>query len=154
MPTPIRLNKDSYEEKNMALDYSFLLDKIIPIEDNKRKTVIASNKDASLLFDIWSKSEKINEDTFKVNTKQVDNKDIMRLKTQGFITGNTESLHFTSRGKTIIATMALGETNKFAKDADSEKSYTEILASMDKRNKKGYRVPKYAANTSNFLRLG
>ena len=60
-------------------------------------------------------------------------------------------LEITKRGKTIITTMALGEPNKF-ETSKQQKSYTEILASMDKRGKKGYRTPKYAASNSLNLR--
>jgi len=151
MPVPIRLNMDKGRE-NTSIDYSFLLNSIEPEKKNK-KIVTASNSDATLLFDIWSKSEKINEDTFKVDVSVVASKDILRLKTRGFLTGGLNEVHFTPKGKTIITTMVLGETNRFEKGADKQKSYTEILASMDKRGKKGYRIPKYAANNSNRLRL-
>ena len=152
MAIPIRLNKDK-ENKNLSIDYSFLLEQMAPVE-KKQKTIIASNKDASLLYDIWCKAQKMDGgETFKIDTKSVNSKDIIRLKTNGFITGDVETLKFTAKGKTIITTMALAETNCFAKDADKQKSYTEILASMDKRGKKGYRIPRFASNTSNFLRV-
>ena len=70
----------------------------------------------------------------------------------GFLTGGVDEVKLTRSGKIVITTMALGEVNSFAK-AKQQKSYTEILASMDKRGKKGYRIPKYAANTSNNLKL-
>ena len=56
----------------------------------------------------------------------------------------------------VITTMSLGEQSQFEKKRQN-KSYTEILASMDKRGKKGYRSaskdPKFSTNNSNRLDL-
>jgi hypothetical protein len=154
MPIPIRLNKSlENQDGKCSVDYSFLLQQMAPVEE-RQKIIIAGNKDASLLFEIWCNASKTDGDTFKIDTSKVDSQNIIRLKANGFITGGLETLKFTEKGKKIITTMALGETSRFAKDADKQKSYSEILASMDKRGKKGYRIPKYASNTSNFLRLG
>jgi serine protease inhibitor len=78
--------------------------------------------------------------------------DIIRLKSRGLITGGVNEVNFTKRGKIVITTMSLSEPNKFQTNA-TEKSYKEILASMDKKNKKGYRIPKFATNNSNNIRL-
>jgi len=155
MPVPIRLNHspEKSEVSNLAIDYSFLLQQQ-PYPSQTSRQVTASNADAALLFELWTQARKLSdrENSFRVDAS-VDPQAILRLKSRGFITGGVNEIKFTERGRKIVVTMALGETSRFAKDADKDKSYTEILASMDKRGKKGYRIPKYAANTSNCLRL-
>lgn len=75
----------------------------------------------------------------------------MRLKAHGFLTGSSDEVKFTTKAKTVITTMALGETNALTKMV-KKKSYTEIIASMSLKGKKGYRIPKFAAN-SNLIRV-
>jgi len=149
MPIPIRINSqypeaNSNNENNVVMDFSILMSDIP--EEGKMKKVAASNKDAKLLFEIWSECERKTNDTFKIASSGINTRDIMRLKTLGFIHGTLDTVTFTNRGKTVVCTMALGEPNKF-EQAREEKSYSEILASMDKRNKPGYRTPKYASAT-------
>lgn len=150
MPVPIKpildLDRKTLEE-NYHVDYSFLTALPTP-----KKVVTASNNDATLLFDLWTKAEKVGEDLFKLDEKEFDNKDILRLKSRGFLAGNTKEVKFTKKAKMIVTTMALAEPNKFQK-RQQRKPYNEILASMDKRGKKGYRIPKFASSTSNNLRL-
>jgi hypothetical protein len=122
----------------------------------KKKTVVASNQDASLLFELWKNGETI-EDTVKINpSPSVTARDILRLKTLGFLMGDLQTIKFTRKGKMVITTMALGEKSQFENKREP-KSYTEILASMNKRGKKGFRIagsePKYVVNGSNNLDL-
>ena len=49
------------------------------------------------------------------------------------------------KGKRVIKTMALGETSSFLQKKEN-KTYSEILASMNKKNKPGYRMPRIAYN--------
>lgn len=148
MPVPIRLIPDDGSSKS-GIDYSFLLQNPQP----KKKTVTASNKDASLLFKLWSTGEKIEEDVVKVNSEiDISSEDIMRLKTMGFLTGGTDEVKFTRKGKIVITTMVLSEESNFNKNKQ-EKPYTEILANMSKRGKKGYRAAQFAADNTNHLRL-
>ena len=153
MPVPIMPIPDNRREDKVSRDYSILLN-VSPSLPPKKKTVQASNSDATLLFEIWTKGEKSsNEDSVKISSvMNISSKDIMRLKTMGFLTGGIDEVQFTRRGKIVITTMALGEVNNFEKNRQP-KSYTEILASMNKRGKKGFRIPAYSANTSNNLRL-
>ena len=44
------------------------------------------------------------------------------------------------------------EGNKFEK-GKKEKNYLEIMASMDKRGKDGYRIPKFCSSNSNNLNV-
>ena len=145
MPVPIRSIKDN----NPAMDFSFLFNYQPPTKNEKN--VYASNKDAELLFNIWTSGERQDEDTYKISS-EFTSQDIMRLKTNGFVTGGNDTVKLTRKGKIVITTMALAEPNKFEK-VRQRKNYSEILASMDKRNKPGYRIPKYAANNSNILNL-
>jgi len=148
MPIPIRINNGLSTEQdsgsNLLMDYSILMSDVP--EDTRMKKVAASDKDAKLLFDIWSGCEKESEFTFRVASSGISSRDIMRLKTLGFIHGDLDKITFTNKGKTVVCTMALGEPNRF-EQSRQEKNYSEILASMDKRNKAGYRTPRYASST-------
>lgn len=149
MPVPIKLITDKRKD-NSGIDYSFLFNSPSP----EKKIVSASNKDASLLFELWSQGEKDGiTDSIKIlPSANITSKDILRLKSLGFIVGDVSEVRFTRKGKMVITTMALGEVSQFEKNR-KQKNYTEILASMSKRNKKGYRIPKFAANGSNCLNL-
>ena len=150
MPVPIKtVNDYSRESGKSGIDYSMFF-----TNTPSKKTVIASNKDASLLFDLWTKCERgSGTDDLKINSSiKVDPRDILRLKTMGFIQGSGDNVQFTRKGKIVITTMSLGEESQFDKKA-TQKSYTEILAGMSKKNKPGYRIPKFATNNDNHLDL-
>lgn len=149
MPIPIKPINDKGDVKNLFIDYSFLLQQPI-----KRKMVTASDKDASLLFELWSKGDRQESfDIVKVNSSiKINLQDLMRLKSMGFVIGYGDKIKFTKKGKLVITTMSLGEGSNFEKEKQ-EKKYTEILAEMSKRGKKGYRIPKFAVNNSNNLKL-
>lgn len=151
MPVPIRLVMDKRDDsQNSFADFSMFLTPLLPPE---KKKVLASNKDASLLFEIWSRGEKSTSDSIKiVPSLNLSSSDIMRLKTMGFITGNNEEVKITKKGRIVITTMVLGEESEFNKNK-AKKTYSEILASMDKRNKPGYRIPKFASDNNNRLDL-
>jgi len=152
MPVPIKYVPDFQRDKNLNIDYSILFTHPV----SQKKTIIASNQDASILFELWKKGEKIEEDTIKISDSNIATKDIIRLKTLGFLTGDTNVVKFTKKGKIVITTMALGEPNQFEKNKQ-DKSYTEILASMNKKGKKGFRIassdPKFSVHTNNNLNL-
>lgn len=152
MPIPIiplshRENKNPSEQQfssffNSSLDF---LSNNHENNTNSRK-IEASNKDADSLLKIWINGTKLQNGTFDVkNVKEITSSEIENLKRNGFITMANEKVSFTSRGKLIITTMCLGENNNFLKNKKNV-SYKEILASMDKSNKKGYRIPKFASS--------
>jgi len=153
MPIPIMGIPDkTREDKNQSgVDYSFLTDYITAKPTNK-KIVTASDKDAAVLFKIWQKSEKCKNGEIKIQSCDIDKKEILRLKTLGFISGSNEFIKITGKGRRIITVMALGEVNKF-ETSHQDKPYHEILAGLSKKNKPGYRIPKFAASSSNNLRL-
>jgi len=153
MPIPIMgiPDKDREDKNEGVVDYSFLANHLVAKPTNK-KIVTASNKDASILYEIWSKSEKTKDGKLQVKACGIDNKEILRLKTMGLISGGSESIEITSRGKRVITVMALGEVNHFEKSRQ-DKPYNEILASLSKKNKPGYRTPKFAASSFNNIRL-
>lgn len=153
MPIPIKLNNDKVLDKNDFVDYSILA---TYVESSDKKTIVASNKDAELLFNIWLKCEKDEmNNTYKL-ANNIDNKDVLRLKTNGFISGGIDKISFTRKGQMVITTMALSEPNKF-EVKKQRKPYNEILANMNKRGKTGYRIASDArffnTNTSNNLDL-
>lgn len=152
MPIPIKPVGESQKNNIESMDYSFLLNAFPKDCKDEKKMVIACDKDASMLLELWSKSEKVGNDTIKIGKDlKLSSTDIIRLKSHGLITGGSEEVKLTNRGKAVITTMALGENNNFLK-VKKEKSYTEILASIDKRGKKGYRIPKISLGC-NLIRM-
>jgi hypothetical protein len=149
MPVPIRPLPDNKSNFG-GIDFSILFQQ----PQSNKKTVTASNKDASLLYELWFTGEKVDNDSIKINADvNISSRDIIRLKTMGFLTGGTDQVKFTKKGKRIITTMALSEESCFHKKRQ-QKPYTEILASMNKKGKKGFRTASYfAADNSNRLRL-
>lgn len=150
MPIPIR-PINSPDDKNQYVDYSFLTNQIPKIENN-RMQVTASNQDADLLMKIWLKAQSQDNKFIVSNDLNISSKELTRLKTYGLITGTSNEIEITARGKKVITVMALGEGNKF-ENGRTEKNYKEILANMDIRGKSGYRIPKFCANTSNNLNV-
>jgi len=156
MPIPIKpiSEQSKYTETNFQVDYSMLINIVPDIKAvSDKKIITASDSDAKNLMEIWEKAEKESDGSFKINKDiKVSYRDIMRLKTNGLLIGTNENVKFTDKAKTVIRTMVLGENNNFLKN-QKQKSYTEIMASMDKRGKKGYRLtsltsgPRFASNT-------
>jgi hypothetical protein len=146
---PIGPGNGHPQENNMFVDYSFLAQKVV---ENDKIKVTASNKDADILMKIWLEAERKGGKFAVSSDLGLSSRDITRLKTYGLIAGDSESLEITARGKKVITVMALGEGNKFEKGR-KEKNYLEIMASMDKRGKDGYRIPKFCSSTSNNLNV-
>lgn len=161
MPIPIRLNGPNgpnggrENENGYNLDLASLLGSGISETPKPSKTVEASNKDASALMDLWENGEKIGEFSYKVNGNvHLSQSDLARLKANGFLVMEQGKLIFTRKARQIITTMTLAESNAFLKNKKNV-SYKEILASMDKRNKKGYRIPnpRFSSSSFNNIRL-
>jgi len=154
MPVPIGLvnGKPNRPESKGLLDISFLAQHI-PTKEASNISITLSDKDAEALMKIWLNAKKVDNDTFVVEESVgLKNKDLLRLKSRGLISGGTEKVKFTSKGRTVISTMALGESNNFLKNK-KEKSYTEILASMNKKGKKGYRIASVYDENSHLLNM-
>lgn len=147
MPVPFRLISDeSFYSKESGreslIDISFLAKKMPSIKSkttSNKMVVTAADKNASLLMTLWTKGNTLSDGTVVTSDTGLTPKDILRLKTYGLVTGGSDRVEITNRGKAIITVMTLGETNAFEKNA-MEKSYTEIMASSDKRGKHGYRM--------------
>ena len=148
MPIPIQRVHESSGKGDFYIDYSMLLNNIPAAP---KKVVVASNEDADLLIKLWASSDKISEDVYKIKKGQITQADLNKLKTHGFLTGGNDEVKFTGKAKSVITTMVLGENNAFQKQV-KKKNYTEIMASMSLKGKKGYRIPKFAAN-SNLIRV-
>lgn len=152
MPVPIQRIHENVEktsgEGNFFIDYSLLVNNL-PKES--KHIVTASDVDAELLVRLWSTADKISDDVYGIKNSKISNDDILKLKAHGFLTGGTEEVKFTGKGKAVITTMALGENNAFTKNAP-KKTYAEAVKGMSLRGKKGYRIPKFAAN-SNLIRV-
>lgn len=146
MPIPIRPRRQE-PEKTTYLDYSFLANHV----PAPKKVITASNNDAKALMEIWTKAEK-SDGKFSLANVGLSSREIMRLKTNGLVTGSSDKVELTEQGRKIITVMALGEGNNFQMNS-KEKNYKEILASMDHRGKAGYRTPKFASSNSNTLRI-
>lgn len=142
MPIPIGLVNGKPENPEISsglLDVSFLANSLENKEAGNGMMAFA-DRDAKDIMHIWLHAKKLGKDQFELNDEMgLENKDILRLKSRGLISGGIDKVKFTSRAKTVICTMTLGESNSYLKKR-KEKSYSEILASMDKRGKGGYRM--------------
>jgi hypothetical protein len=134
---PVNIKNEMVNENNKPLEISFLSNSLS--KESSFGSTMVSDKDADDVMKIWLNAKKIDQDTFEIKSINIDNNVLLRLKSRGLISGSTETIKLTSKGKSVIKTMSLGESNNFLKKR-KEKSYTEILASMDKRGKKGYRI--------------
>lgn len=91
-----------------------------------------SSFEAGLLFKLWKdSSSSSSEEEFEVPSV-FTNDDILRLKASGLLSGNTERVKMTPKGKEVIKTMVLTESNKFDKSSSNKtynqrKSETRIL---------------------------
>jgi len=158
MPTPIKPNS-SDNGSNLYMDYSFLanlgLESSFTPTPAPKNVVTASNKDAHALYALWERGFQSNGkfDIAKtIDASTLTSREITRLKTMGLVTGNSDKVQITERGKKVLVTMTLSEPNNFQLKAE-KKPYNEILASMDRKKKGGLRCAKYAANNSNCLNL-
>jgi len=142
MPIPVK-RCDNVSSMD-SIDFSALLNSFnttLEQTDSSKLNIVASNRDADLLMDIWENSECKNDDLVIKPGYEVDNSDIIRLKTSGLLTGDSAQISLTKRGKKIITVMLLGEPNNFEKNRQTKK-FNEILASINKRGKAGYRIPR------------
>lgn len=132
---PIPINPYNAESK-YQFDLSFLAKR-------EEKIVTASDRDATLLMKIWSGAKRLGDYKFSINNS-ISVREFSILKSCGLLTGDVNTCEFTPRAKKVITVMTLGEDNSYLKKR-VEKSYSEILASADKRVKTGYRIPKTAS---------
>jgi len=153
MPIPIATVGSQPEEveNNHFLDFSFLANHV-PVKEASFNSVVLADQDADQLMKIWLKSEKVAKDTFRISSSEIDNKDLLRLKSRGFLCGGIDEVKFTAKAKTVISMMALGESNNFLKNK-KDKSYSEILASVSKKGKKGYRMAEAYDENSHLINL-
>jgi hypothetical protein len=152
MPVPIKIIDDKGDDRGQGNDFRMDYSILSSFTPKKKQTrvALASNKNAEMLFEMWSESKRLEDGTYSIDKNKYSSREIMRLKSAGLITTKESNMELTSRGKMVIVTLALGESNRFERNS-KKKSYTEILASVSKQGKQGYRQPKYAANTSNNL---
>jgi len=154
MPVPINPNGPKKGMEKLAnytslLDVSFLAQSLAGIDKNAY-VLRGDNKNATLVMQLWTQAKKKDDGRFKlITSSKFSSYEISQLRSLGMIVGNSESFEFTEKGRKVIKVMALGEENKLRKEK-AKKSYTEILASMDKRGKKGYRI---AFSFPNNIRL-
>lgn len=159
MPVPINYINDVgiREQGHYFMDYSVLLpdgQEAAPTTEAKKK-VTASNKDANLLYNLWTKAQKAGTKSFDAGSI-MSSRDFMRLKTMGYVVGSQQEATISEKGRNVICVMALSEPNNFEKSRE-RKPYTQILAETSKQGKSGYRIassPKYSSDSSNNLRLG
>jgi len=105
-----------------------------PAKDNKK----VSSNDASLLFRFWKNADEGEPDSYEV-PKCFSNSDVLRLKSMGFLAGDTDVVKLTSRGKEVIKNIVLNEENAY-ESTRVHKPYTEILAEMDRSRKAGIKT--------------
>jgi hypothetical protein len=139
MPIPIQPvnSKDSVPQENV--DYSFLKQYIPDVNLTTAGFNIVSNKDAENLMKIWLQGDKKENFEFDLQNNIIASTDLSRLKINGLVQSSGSKCKITDKGRKVITTMTLSESNQFLR-VKKEKKYTEIMASMNKRGKKGYRI--------------
>lgn len=148
MPIPIMLNKNPDGNSVQPIDYSFLMQSL----NTPNRSVTAGNAEASMIYKMWEVGGNKNRNSIKITSDMgISDVDIQKLKDRGFIAGSKDDMKLTSRGRSVIVTMILAEPNRFS-EASKKKSYTEILASTNAKGK--IRMPKFASNQDNNIRLG
>lgn len=132
MPIPLRPQK-SLEESKYLMDFSFLAQKV-----SSKQEPEPEDKNAALLLKVWASGRR-DGDKLRVSSQEVKPQDFAYLKSNGLVTGEMENCSITERGRKLITVMTLGENNAFLRTR-KQKSYTEILASANKRGKPGFRM--------------
>ncbi len=158
MAIPIRLindhpahQQDSGLKDMLNLVPSLLTDISPSIGLNKE--AMASDRDAEVLFGLWEQSrilqeaESVSDRTYEVPSN-FPSDDIMRLKTHGFISGDSKEIKFTERAAKVIRSMVLGENNHYQKQA-IKKPYSLIMAESKPKRKSG----NLAFASTNILNL-
>ena len=130
---PIPLRPQNSQESKYLMDFSFLAQKV-----SGKQEIAPEDKDAALLLKVWASGRR-DGDKLKVSSQEVKPQDFAYLKTSGLVSGEMESCVITERGKKLITVMTLGENNTFLRTR-KQKSYTEIMASTNKRGKPGFRT--------------
>lgn len=135
MPVPIipqnvdyLINKER-ESQIPPLDYNRIdvddLAHMFSERKNLQEIVKVGTFEAGLLFRLWKDSASSSDDIDVPHT--FTNDDILRLKASGLISGDTEHVKMTQRGKEVIKTMVLTETNALEKSSKN-KSYDQRKA--------------------------
>jgi hypothetical protein len=137
MPIPIMpQNTSSLERKERdsqisVVDYCKLdisdLSGIIQKRSNYQDMIKVSNLEAGILFKLWKDSKTQSCEDFMNVPSEFSNNDLLRLKASGLVSGDTEKVKFTPRGKEVIVTMVLSEKNDLDKTS-SAKTYEQRYA--------------------------
>ena len=118
----MQMNITEYDK----IDFSNL-GKFLEKRKNTQDIVKVGNFEAGLLFRLWKDSRGENPEGEMPVPPTFSNDDVIRLKSSGLISGDTEKFRFTSRGKDVIKTMVLSEKNSFDKNS-SDKSYEQRVS--------------------------
>lgn len=132
MPVPIiPQNVDSFIRRERELqeakpEYNSInvdnLANLLTERKNLQEIVKVGTFEAGLLFRLWKDSSS-SADDFDV-PETFTNDDILRLKASGLISGDTQHVRMTPRGKEVIKTMVLTEKNALDKSSGN-KSYEQ-----------------------------
>ena len=147
MPVPIRMIEDKAKgaEDGLIMDYSILQQSYNSFSVGGDK-----NANAKVLYELWSSAERSEKTPNMLKKSEAFNKgEISMLRAAGLIEDRGDKIRITDKGQEIITVMCLSEASSF-EDKRQRKSYTEILASMPKRGKPGYRIPKMACTQNNL----
>lgn len=132
MPVPIipqnvdYLLKRERDSLTPKMDYNQMnlenLPAMLTERKNLQEIVKVGTFEAGLLFRLWKDSSSSSDDIAVPPT--FTNDDILRLKASGLISGDTEHVRMTPRGKDVIKTMVLTEKNALDKSS-KDKSYEQ-----------------------------
>jgi len=128
MPVPIipqnveSLIRREREMQVSKVDYNQLnLDNLTSLfneRKNIQEIVKVGTFEAGLLFRLWKDSSSSTDEMDVPST--FTNDDILRLKASGLLTGDTEHVKMTPRGKEVIKTMVLTENNVLDKNSKAK----------------------------------
>ena len=128
---PPGIEPPAYQQIDVGM-LSNLLPK--PKKDNQK----VSSSDAGLLFRFWKNADEGEDESYTV-PQCFSNSELLRLKSMGFLSGDTDVVKLTARGKEVIKNIVLNEENAY-ESTRVHKPYTEILAEMDAAKKAGIRT--------------
>ena len=147
MPVPIQLINDRplHQQdtglKDMLNVLPSMLSDLSLLSKSMTKEAMASDRDADMLFKFWENSQIIKEadrvsDRLYAVPQDFSMDEIMSLKTNGLIVGDTKQIKITDRGAKVIRSLVLGESNQYEKQA-IKKPYSLILAESKPKRKSG-----------------
>lgn len=114
----------------ISKESQYILDIILP-KNFRPSRNLPTNEEASVLFSLWKRCP--GDLVFALNENE--KKFMNAWKAKGLVSGMSDSLQLTDKGKHIIVEMVTNEPNSFDKNATSKK-YSDIVEAKKTHNEK------------------